>query len=275
LLSTLAHFSIPSFFYVWIFWLAATLVLLSNPEFQGISLYVISILEALTIGVLISLSFSIIFTGLKNFYPSENDHVLIKSAGIAQSAQSVYLPGDVYHQVAIHEAGHLLSLGLYETLPDTIEVFINSHYSNPTGNVSYRYKNAYSSSFVSRLAEMKFSLAGISAELAVLNKEKLGSRSDYSGWEQKAREVLDEGYGIKPWFIHPSNKAEALINAKTLKAMRSEQIDYMMEFMKENSELILEIAEVLKTEGRCATEIVLPFISRAKLLSVPSLKHRT
>ena len=156
------------------------------------------------------------------------------------------LPEKAINHYAIHEASHLISFGLYDKKPDMLFAWIKTVKARPNGSVGFGFKSEPTDKTHIE-NRMLTCLAGACGESTLL--EKLNSKpvDDEKDWEKTARDYLHLFNNDFPWFTHPQNKSEALVNAETLRKLKKKQWIKLKNFILLNRELVLHIAEELKT----------------------------
>ena len=75
------------------------------------------------------------------------------------------------------------------------------------------------------------------------------------------------------WFISPDNEAEALVNAKTLNELRSNQLMQVEGFIKLNESLIKNIAKELMNSDKIETERSLTLLEQVAVPDCPQVKR--
>lgn len=109
------------------------------------------------------------------------------------------------------------------------------------------------------------SLLPIAAEKTIRGFELAGSGNDLSNWESNTKELLNNYPNSESWFVSPSSKFESQINADTLNKLQATDIAIASEYALKNKDVIIDIADKLKSSLKMDYEELKPFFERVLL----------
>jgi ATP-dependent Zn protease len=166
--------------------------------------------------------------------------------------------------VSVHEAGHILALGFYETRPDSLNAVIKeTQDGEAVGYINFRYNDNFQNSKAGIESILKLYLAGGVAEDLIFGERRVGVQSDMRDWEMTSKAYLACYPGGKIWFNSADTRAEALINAETLKTFRLEQEGEVLAYLQERKDLLVETADLLFREKNLEKEDLFSFVDRS------------
>lgn len=183
---------------------------------------------------------------------------------------------DLRH-AAVHEAGHALLCAALDPLPAGISVVLveapiwERGFLSLGGLSGLPTGDLLASSVFARWYMMLL-LSGRAAEEALFTEATLGSEHDNEEWTRMATKYLanrpeascpegarfSEGF----FFANPKSAAEAEYNAKRLGALWVAQREEVGAFLDANSQVLEELAEVIRARGRVGREELAPFLSQ-------------
>ena len=189
--------------------------------------------------------------------------------GIRKDADKLEpLSAERIKRVALHEAGHLLALALFEEKPEKLTAFVSGHRDFTLGRVEYKFGYDKWCSKKACLANMKVKLAGHIAEEMLHGDPMIGSKVDFDNWERLAKDYLSTFTHNYEWFQVPDNGAEARLNLKTLSQIKADHTAEVEKFLSLNADLLEEATSILSENRDMHGESLTDIVMRAKLGSV-------
>ena len=106
---------------------------------------------------------------------------------------------------------------------------------------------------------------------AVLPSWKVGRKHSF-GWRQyltwKRQLRLAKSWLLlqekTPYFAEPASEAEALVNYQSLSKLVSEHDAEVTEMLRDNEELLIEVAKAIRDSGELSKDQILSYASRTK-----------
>jgi hypothetical protein len=154
-------------------------------------------------------------------------------------------------RVACHESGHLIAIGLFDSIPNKLAALIKSHQAPVLGNVSYEFDDDYMCQKEAQENRMRVTVAGQVAEEMVYGDCLVGAQSDSEAWELQARNYLGSFSHDYIWFEKPSCEAEARLNSATLSQWKNTQKDEVERYLCLNKESLMKAASILEELREC------------------------
>jgi hypothetical protein len=176
---------------------------------------------------------------------------------------------------AIHEAGHALMFGVLDTILSSLYAFINkralcsSKSFTLGGQVAAKSKPHSFQYKTSMEWQMLLSLAGMEGEKALLGVCSSGGLSDMEHYYSKAQLYLASGCSALLYFPVPEKDWEIKTNKESLELLLENQRGLLVQFFKENRQILSELADTLILKERLKAHDLKPFLD--KVVSVPGM----